>query len=75
MGAVRQAKATGKGAPQLIDQPIRDLLAQPVDAVRKALNIPEPTIYRECHRIWREEGIDPYDLLGSQEAQSELKAA
>lgn len=75
MGAVRQAKATGKGAPQLIDQPIRDLLAQPVDAVRKALNIPEPTVYRECHRIWREEGIDPYDLLGSQEAQSELKAA
>ena len=31
---------------------------------REKLNIPEPHWYRECHRIWREEGIDPYDLLG-----------
>jgi ubiquinone biosynthesis protein COQ4 len=75
MGAVRQAKATGKGAPQLIDQPIRDLLAQPATEVRKALNIPEPTVYRECHRIWREEGINPYDLLAENPAQTELKAA
>jgi ubiquinone biosynthesis protein COQ4 len=65
MGAVRQAKRTGKGAPKLIEQPIRELLKQPLDTVRSALNIPEPTQYRECHRIWREEGIDPYDLLAS----------
>lgn len=75
MGAVRQAKATGKGAPRLIDQPIRELLKQPIDSVRAAMNIPEPTKYRECHRIWREEGIDPYDLLGNEQAGHELKAA
>ncbi|UAB77062.1 hypothetical protein INR77_09455 [Erythrobacter sp. SCSIO 43205] len=74
MGAVRQAKATGRGAPALLEQPIRELLKQPVDEVRRALNIPQPTMYNECHRIWREEGIDPYNLLAS-ESSSEPVAA
>jgi ubiquinone biosynthesis protein COQ4 len=68
MGAVNQAKRTGRGAPRLIEQPIRELLRQPVDDVRRALNIPEPTLYRECHRVWRSEGLDPYDLLGAEKA-------
>jgi ubiquinone biosynthesis protein COQ4 len=71
LGAVNQAKRTGKGAPRLIEQPIRELLKQPLDRVRGALNIPEPTKYRECHRIWREEGIDPYDLLATQKGEAE----
>ncbi|NBC88496.1 MAG: hypothetical protein GVX90_03195 [Alphaproteobacteria bacterium] len=75
MGAVNQAKRTGRGAPRLIEQPIRELLKQPLDRVREALNIPEPTRYRECHRIWREEGIDPYDLLATQESDAEPVAA
>lgn len=75
MGAVNQARRTGKGAPRLIEQPIRELLAQPVDEVRRALNIPEPTKYRDCHRIWREEGIDPYDLLASEKRDAEPATA
>ncbi|KEO91307.1 hypothetical protein EH31_01195 [Erythrobacter longus] len=75
MGAVREAKATGRGAPPMIEQPIRELLKQPVDEVRKALNIPEPTQYRECHRIWAEEGIDPYNLLASENTPKELASA
>ncbi|QIQ86197.1 Coq4 family protein [Erythrobacter sp.] len=75
MGAVNQAKRTGKGAPRLIEQPIRELLKQPLDRVREALNIPEPTQYRECHRIWREEGLDPYDLLATQRDDAEAVAA
>jgi len=40
------------------------------------LRIPRPTQYRECHRIWQAEGIDPYDLLASNPAQQqELQAA
>ncbi|WP_416831706.1 MAG: Coq4 family protein [Erythrobacter sp.] len=66
MGAVNQAKRTGKGAPRLIEQPIRELLKQPIESVRAALNIPEPSVYRECHRVWRSEGIDPYNLLASE---------
>ncbi len=75
MGAVRQAKSTGKGAPKLIEQPIRELLKLPIDDVRSALNIPEPTVYRECHRVWREEGIDPMDLLASESTPKELASA
>ncbi|MEM6907504.1 MAG: Coq4 family protein [Pseudomonadota bacterium] len=75
MGAVQQAKRTGRGAPSMIAQSIRDLLPLPVEEVRAKLNIPEPTKYRECHRIWREEGIDPYNLLASKRTESEPVAA
>lgn len=75
MGAVMQAKRTGRGAPPMIEQPIRELLKQPIERVRTALNIPEPTKYRECHRIWREEGIDPYDLLATANGEGELASA
>lgn len=75
LGAVRQAHRTGKGAPRLIAQPIRQLLAQPIEEVRANLRIPQPTLYRECHRIWQAEGIDPYDLLGKPSEEPQLLAA
>ncbi len=76
MGAVREAHRTGKGAPQLMAQPIRHLLERPLEDVRRDLRIPEPRLYRECHRIWRAEGINPYDLLSSKPAEpAELLAA
>jgi ubiquinone biosynthesis protein COQ4 len=75
-GAVREAHRTGKGAPQLMAQPIRHLLERPLEDVRRDLRIPEPKLYRECHRIWRAEGINPYDLLSSKPAEpAELLAA
>jgi ubiquinone biosynthesis protein COQ4 len=70
-GAVRQAHRTGKGAPQLMAQPIRELLARPIEDVRADLRIPEPSQYRECHRIWQAEGIDPYDLLATKAKSDE----
>ncbi len=75
MGAAQQAKRTGKGAPSLIEQPIRELLKQPLDRVRDALNIPEPSLYRDCHRIWRNEGIDPYNMLASGNETGDLASA
>ena len=75
MGAVRQAQRTGKGAPPLIAQPIRELLAQPLEDVRTLMRIPQPTVYRECHRVWRAEGIDPYDMLATKSVEPELAAA
>jgi ubiquinone biosynthesis protein COQ4 len=74
-GAVRQAHRTGKGAPRLIEQSIRELLARPLEDVRRDLRIPQPSQYRECHSIWREEGIDPYDLLATNPAEGELLPA
>ncbi len=74
-GAVRQAHRTGQGTPQLIAQPIRQLLERPLADVRAELRIPEPAVYRECHRIWQAEGVDPFNLLARAEPQPELLAA
>lgn len=62
--ALRQAQRTGKACPPLAATSIRDLLATDLEVARRRLNIPEPTGYLECHRVWRSEGVDPYDLLG-----------
>lgn len=64
--AARQAQRTGTACPALVGMSIRELLAMPLNEARAMLNIPEPHWYRECHRVWKEEGIDPYDLLGSE---------
>ncbi|MBU2032532.1 MAG: hypothetical protein KKH37_02020 [Alphaproteobacteria bacterium] len=72
--ACRQAQRTGVACPPLVEMSIRELLAKDLQAVRLELNIPEPHWYRECHRIWREEGIDPYDLLAKNQ-EPELAAA
>ncbi len=75
-GAVREAHRIGKGAPPLIAQPIRQLLERPIEDVRAELRIPQPQQYRECHRIWQAEGVDPHDLLASATpAEPELMAA
>ncbi len=66
IGAVNQARRTGNGAPKLIEQSIRELLSMDLQEVRAMLKIPQPTVYQECHRIWREEGIDPYNMLASE---------
>ena len=65
MKATRQAHRTGKACPPIANMAIRDLLAMDLADARAALNIPEPSWYRACHRVWREEGIDPYDLMAS----------
>ncbi len=74
LGAARQAQRTGKGAPRLIEQSIRELLAMDLHEARAMLKIPEPSVYRECHRIWREEGIDPYDMLASENTPEAVAA-
>ncbi|MBX7527090.1 Coq4 family protein [Qipengyuania vesicularis] len=61
--ACRQAHKTGKACPPLVGMSIRELLAMDLQEARAKLNIPDPSWYRECHRVWREEGYDPYDLL------------
>ena len=67
--AINQAKRHGKAGPRVWEMPIAELLAEPLDAVRERLHIGEPTYYHEAHRILREEGRDPYDILGKKAAQ------
>ena len=63
--AVREAQATGKACPPLVAMAIRELLAMDLEEARAKFGIPEPVRYRECHAVWRSEGIDPYDLLAT----------
>ena len=68
MGAIRQGQRHGKASKAIIEQDIRSLLAEPLDAARARLGIGEPTLNKEAHRAYRSRGIDPYNVLASQQA-------
>lgn len=61
--AVREGQKQGKACPRLVEMPIRELLALPLEEARRQLNIAEPHWYRESHARWHAAGIDPYDLI------------
>jgi ubiquinone biosynthesis protein COQ4 len=68
--AVREGQRIGRAAQQIAHQDIRALLAEPLDAARARLGIAEPRIYRQVHAMMRANGVDPYDLLGTQAAEA-----
>ncbi len=61
--AIHEAKRLGKACPRVCEESITGLLAEPLESARKRLNIAPPAQYREVHRILRDEGRDPYDLM------------
>jgi ubiquinone biosynthesis protein COQ4 len=61
--AVREAQKLGKACPRVAEMPIREVLAMPLEEARAKFNIAKPHYYHEVHRLWRADGIDPYDLL------------
>jgi ubiquinone biosynthesis protein COQ4 len=63
--AIRQGQRHGTAAPSLIDQDIRALLAEPLEAARKRLGIGVPTHYHRAHELYRARNIDPYDFAGA----------
>jgi len=60
-------KSAPKGA-DLLYEDLMELLPLPLDEVRQRLNITLPTAYHEAHRIMRDGGMDPYDMIGAQAA-------
>lgn len=68
LGSVREGQKIGKAAKDIILEDILELLPMQLDDVREALNITLPTAYHEAHRIMREGGLDPYDMIGAQAA-------
>jgi ubiquinone biosynthesis protein COQ4 len=64
-GAVAQAQRHGKAAQKIYEQDIRALLAEPLEAARKRLNIGDPDCYRTAHQCYRARGIDPYNFLAA----------
>jgi len=65
LAAVREAWRRGKPCPRLMEQSIRALLPLPLDEARRRLGIGPQRHYTRAHAVWRVEGIDPHDLLGS----------
>jgi len=63
--AVREAQKSGKACPRVAEMPIRELLAMPLEEARAKFNIARPRYYREVHALWRQDGVDPYDLLSA----------
>jgi ubiquinone biosynthesis protein COQ4 len=66
LAAIREGQRLGKACPRLAEQPVLELLPLSIDEARMRLNITPPENYRECLRIWREMGIDPYQVLKPQ---------
>ena len=65
--AVREGQRLGKAAAKLAHQDVEKLMHEPLEAARERLNIGEPKIYRECLRIFEEEGLwiqDPSNTPG-----------
>ncbi|MBS0482518.1 MAG: hypothetical protein JSR96_10275 [Proteobacteria bacterium] len=61
--SVREAQKKGAACPRLVELPIRELLAMPIEDVRKRLNITPPRYYMQAHTMWRAGGVNPYDLM------------
>jgi len=66
--SVRQAQRIGKAAKDIVYEDLMELLPQPLDAVRKQLNITLPTVYHDAHRIMRDGGVDPYGVIAAESA-------
>lgn len=63
--ALRQGWRHGKAAPNLINEDIRSLLAEPIEAARARLNIGQPSWYRTCHDVFAEYRLDPHTALAT----------
>lgn len=61
--AVREGQKLGKACPRLVEMPIRELLAMPLEDARKQLGIAPGRYYQQAHTMWRAAGVDPYDLM------------
>ncbi len=61
--AIREGQRLGKACPRIVETPIRELLAMPLDEARRKLNITPASRYAEVHSLWRAMGVDPYDML------------
>jgi ubiquinone biosynthesis protein COQ4 len=65
MAAIREGQRCGTAAPNIIDEDISELLAEPLEAARKRLKIGAPTQYHRAHEAYRSVGIDPYNFLAA----------
>lgn len=64
--SIHEARKIGKAAQDIVYEDIMELLPQPLNVVREKLGITLlPTHYHAVHAKMRENGIDPYDVIGA----------
>ena len=63
--AVGEAQRMGTAAQRIIEQDVRALLAEPLEAARARLGIKPTTQYTKAHTVYRARGIDPYNFLAA----------
>lgn len=65
MEAMREGKRNGKLAQRVALEDILELLAEPLDAARERLGILPPTLYDEVHKMFRQAGQEPMEVLAA----------
>lgn len=63
--SIHEGRRIGKAATNIVYEDILELLPQQLDDVRAQLGITLPTYYQAVHAKMRENGIDPYGVIGS----------
>lgn len=68
IGALLEARRHGKSCPRIVEQPIQELFALPLEEVRARFNTPEPVVYHKVLETYANEGIDPHAFMAKQAA-------
>jgi ubiquinone biosynthesis protein COQ4 len=63
--SIHEARRIGKVAKDIAYEDLMALLPQPLDEVRAHLGIKLPTQYHNVHAQMRDNGIDPYGVVGA----------
>ncbi len=63
--SINEARRIGKIAKDIVYEDLMSLLPQPLDEVRTYLGIELPTHYHDVHTQMRDNGIDPYGVIGT----------
>lgn len=66
--SINEARRIGKVAQDIVYEDIMELLPQPLASVREKLGITLPTQYHKVHAAMRDNGIDPYAVIGAEGA-------
>jgi ubiquinone biosynthesis protein COQ4 len=68
VGALREARRNGKNCPRIVEQPIQELFALPLETVRAKFKTPPPHVYHKVLAMYEREGIDPHAFMAKKEA-------
>lgn len=66
--SIHEARRIGRAAKDIVYEDLMELLPLPLEEVRSRLGITMPTQYQAVHAQMRDNGIDPYEVIGADAA-------